>query len=94
MEQLHQIIFYALLCGAGVFIGVWGWRREIDTAWIVSLASAAAVVWFVFPDPSPVDRIVDAIDNFTLVMYKVFWSVAWFLGSLGIHLVVRFMRYE
>jgi hypothetical protein len=90
MEQLNQIIIYAFLCGAGVFIGILGWRREVDTAWIVSLVSAAAVVWFVFPDPTPVDRIVDAIDNITLIMYKVGWSVAWFVGSLGVYFVVRY----
>jgi hypothetical protein len=90
MEQLNQFVLYALLCGAGVFIGIWSWLRDVSMAWIVSLILAAAVVLFVFPDPTPVDRIVDAIDNITLIMYKVGWSVAWFVGSLGVYFVVRY----
>lgn len=90
MEQLNQIVFYALLCGVGVFIGIWGWLRDVSMAWIVSLVLAVAIVWFVFPDPTPAEMVVNVLDNVTLIMYKVGWSVAWFVGSLGVYFVVRY----
>lgn len=90
MEQLNQIVLYALLCGAGVFIGIWGWLRDVSMAWIVSLVLAVAIVWFVFPDPTPAEMVVNILDNFTLMIYKVGWTVAWFFGSLGVYFVVRY----
>ncbi|WP_092080869.1 hypothetical protein [Desulfuromonas thiophila] len=92
MPVLNQFVLYALLCGAGLFIAIWAWQRDVGISWWVSVGAAVLVIWRVFPDPTPAKTLGDIFGNLSLVILKALLGVAWLAGSAAVHFLVKDRR--